>query len=539
MRLACCHLIECLARGAGDLYAHSQAGRKDAEHALGFLERIYGSGKENMYRKATSAYEAICNDVIANDSDWHIKITRRILHGLSKDKSPIQKRGFALAAGVCGESEVTNEVVNVLCHEVSANTDVETRRNLALSLSKIPGRIVRARFVEVLDALTNGMRDFTRDERGDIGSLVREAAMRSASYITNSFLGEMATFSDFQAQREIDEALTRSFRGIMEQCCCRIDRTREVAGSCLKEYCTALYRHKGATKTASICEEVIDCFGTFLIEDDADAVGRVIVFGDAESVFSAVRYALNISAVSDVLILGLVSSGGGTGSQAKAAVNALVRYFEDESDLERKRDQFRMILQIIESGDERLIMPAFSVLSVLFAKQVLSDINASEFIRLAQATRASWRKKLGMIKRTVAAVQLLSEMAGTSLIGDCFDFRELSVGRVCLEALMVVLGGSIPRLRRITADCIYVTLIQYAVDDIGELDEAEKSYVQTECPSVLQALDVLVGTEWVYLSTVDARKRRNLLCKLLKISPPTLVKSATPAADQKVLVAVQ
>lgn len=516
------------------MYAHSTDGQRDAEHALKFLECIYGSGKENMYRKATTAYEAICNDVIANNSGWHVKITRRILRGLSEEKSPIQKRGFALAAGVCGDSEITSEVVDVLCREVSTNADVETRRNLAISLSKIPRRDSLASFIKIMEALTRGMRDYTRDERGDIGSWVREASMTSAGCILELLLDEVVSSSDAQRRNEVDEAILSSFQGVMEQCCCRIDRTREVAGSCLQKFCKTLISHKGNMKTAKLSQRVAGCFGISLREGDIDGDNQKVTFGDAESTFSAVLDALQIEGVSDVLLVGLVSASGAAGSQAKAAMNALVKYFRNENALETKREKYLMVVQLIENGEERLIIPTFSALEALFAKQALGDVEKPELIHLARVIRASWRKKLRMIRRTVGAVQLLGELAGTSLVGNCFDFRKGSVGRECLEALMVVLGGSIPRLRRITADCIYMILIQYAVEDQREFDEEECSYVQCECPLILEALNVLTETEWVYLSTADARKQRNLLCKLLQISGPLLVKSALPVAASNI-----
>lgn len=527
MRIACCHLIENLASDAGDLYVSSLAGREDAEYALEFLESIFGSGKENMYTKATSAYAAICNDVIASDVEWHVNVTKRILRGFSKGGVFIYQRGFALAAGVCGDSAIAEDVVIALCREISTSTDVEVRRNSAISLSRIPRRVLLKRALHILGALVEGMNDYATDERGDVGSWVREASMLSASDIVESLFGASTRSSQATFGSETNTALLLLLRGIMQQCCGRIDRTRAVAGSALTTFCNVFAAQEDKFAVTPVCKAVGACFAIPQGEDGNGDKLPTVNFAESESVFPAVRSALAIDEVSEAVIVGLVSAGGGMGHQSKAALSSLVDYFRKASDVNLKRKHLCSIVQIVENGPERLTVPTLIVLEELVTRKALHNISQSEFISLAQTVRASWRQKLRNVRRTVAAVQLLGELAGLSLTGFCFDFREGSLGRECLEALVVVLGGSIPRLRRITAECIYMILIDYAGDADDCFDEEERAYMRTECPNMLDALDVLLDTEWEYLNTLAARERRNLLCKLLQIKTPVSANKLT------------
>lgn len=531
MRLACCHLIECLAISAGEVYIRTEDCRAKAMDALQFLESIFSAGKEDMYAKATSAYASLCDHVISTDSTWHDLITRRILDGLSESSSSLFQRGFALAAGVCGDSETSEKLVDVLCREITENMDVEVRRNSAVSLRRIPQRLVAKRLVDILAALTAGMCDYATDVRGDIGSWVREASMRSASDIIDIVFGE--TGSKAFGDGQLNEALWQVLEQIMQQCCGRIDRTRAVAGAALVTVCQIFAVRVQNPKLSPACKTIAVYIGLPSKETSHTPDACEVDFSESESVFHVVRKLMDIDELSDAVLSGLVAAGGGMGHQSQAALDAVVQCFLEESNLAVKHTRLRSIAKLVDGGNERLTIPALSVLQTLAKRQALHGVDKGELLALVKIIRSSWRQKLRNVKRTGSSVELLGELATLSLDGYRIDFADGTLGRECLQALVVVLGGSIPRLRRITAECIYMILIEFATEEDEELDEYALAGFKA-CPTVRDAINVLLDTEWERLSTLQARERRNLLCTLLHIQAPEAVATSTSTSSRGV-----
>lgn len=526
IRIACCHLLRNLATHASELYKESSSGREDAEYGLDFLERILGCGKEGMYAEAASAYSAICGSVISHDKDWHIKVTRRILKGMSQGLFERQ-RGFALAAGVCGFSDVSSAIVDVLSRELSRSKDVEVRRNCGLSLGRLPQKVLVERVVDILDALCTGMNDYTTDERGDIGSWVREASMISASKLVECIYDGLPETEYAKFVGETDEVLFRVLKCVLQQCCSRIDRTRVVAGKTLSTFCKVLTKSE-PVPFSSFCRRVAIAFRIQTDADDnesADVDLKSVNFAETESVFPCVRKALEVEEVADALLAGLVFCGGGAGLQSKFALEAAVEYFQDLKDDKLKRKQLQAISEVISSGPARLTIPAYMVLETLAKRGALDNVDSSEMIMVARTVRRSWRHKLKDVRRTGAAVSVLGELAALSTCGFRFEYGKGTIGRECLEALVVVLGGPIPRLRRITAECIYMILIEFAGDenDTVTADAIKAGFARA---TVREGIQVLLDTEWEKLKTLDARARRNLVCTLLGISAPVVVRAA-------------
>lgn len=521
MRIACSHLMKSLATSASTVYTASADCRVDAEFGLEFLESILGCGKEDMYAEAASAYSAICGNVIASDKEWHMKVTRRILKGISDGGLFERQRGFALAAGVCGESVVSGEVVDVLRREVVNSSDVEVRRNSTLSLGRLPKSVSEKRFVDILHGLCAGMNDYATDERGDVGSWVREASMKSASQVIERIYSSNVWTTAAELEEPTTEALLQVLRGIVQQSCGRIDRTRTVAGSALTAMCKVLVVNASSAELTPVCEALADCFGITLHPDNPPKQ-HLVDFGHTESVFPAVRMALDIREVSEAVLTGLVAAGGGMGHQSDAALHSLVAHFAGITDTDAKVDRMRAISLLIQQGPPRLTIPSYIVLEALAKGNALDDVPPADLVAVVQTVRESWRGKLRDIRRTAASVSLLSELGALSVTGFRFNFDESTVGRACLEALAVVLGGPIPRLRRIAAESMYMLLIEFAGDELPYLEGEDETQ---SCATARDAVDLLLDAEWEMLDTLQARERRNLLCTLLHIRAPVPMKA--------------
>lgn len=520
-RVACCQLIEGLARGAGKVFLADEDARTDAENSLRFLERILGCGKENMYTPAASAYSALCNSVIANDAEWHKRVTNKILDGISQSEYCESQRGFALAAGVCGNSPHLDNVIKVLCVELAKNSDVEVRRNAAISLSRIPEHVLSDRFIAVLSAMKCGMADFARDERGDVGSWVREASMRSVVDIVERVLNMRASDGSERLNDNEEAETIRVLQCVAEQCCSRIDRTRAVAGSSMKALCQVFTTSIMTKSLGKLCALINSTLSDPLDQKVCSRDSWDVDFRESRTVFSYMKNMLIIPELFEPVVRGFIAAAGAPGQQSKPASKALGDYIVDAEELSAKTQIVTFILRLIDDKDPRLSIPALNLLGALLKQGALVSLDQTTLVSIARATRRSWRQKLGDVKRIIAAINVLSELASLSISDDSFDFREATLSRECLEGLSILLGGPIPRLRRISAEAIYLVLLEFDAEAmLGEENVNE----QEVSANVQEALAMVSGTGWERLDVTCARERRNVLCKLLGIRTPVPIR---------------
>ena len=212
-------------------------GRNDAEESMKILERFLSSGKEKTYAQATKSYEAMFDCVISLDNEWHLSATRRVLDGLRESTHAEFQRRFALSLGSWGLSGLTPRSIETLCQTIKFSADVEVRRNSAISVSKIPLSAVQDALVNIFAALNHGMCDYTTEDRGDVGSWVREASMKSfATILERIFSNEIEKPDNWDIEHIMNE-VKKGLDNIMFECCGRIDRTAAVAGKTLKRFC--------------------------------------------------------------------------------------------------------------------------------------------------------------------------------------------------------------------------------------------------------------------------------------------------------------
>ncbi|KAI0566824.1 ARM repeat containing protein [Gracilaria domingensis] len=532
-RIACCHLIESLAIGASDVYLGNEEGRKDARNCLAFLERILGCGKENMYGPAASAYAAICNHVIASDKEWHTIVTKEILDGITKSEFYECQRGFALAAGVCGNSPCLDEVVDVLCHELVNNVDVEVRRNSAISLSRLKQSILSSRLVPILRALNQGIQDYAKDERGDVGSWVREESMKGVALVVAKVLELRCSDHCIVFDPQDESTLIRTIQCISEQCCSRIDRTRAVAGASLRTICRLCSSNPVGDNLRKLCDTISSKLH-LTSEGVEHESSEDVDFQETRTVFSRMKETLFIPDVFEPVLRGLVSAGGTSGQQSKPASKALAVFLSEATDL--RHETINKLLEIIDQRDERLTLPALKLLESLLQMDGLRVFDEATLISVAKCVKRSWRQRLKDVKRVIAAVGALSELAILSETEGSFDFKEGTLGRECMEGLVVVLGGPIPRLRRVSAEALYLILLEIDAD-VEEADE--KGSEEDMRVNVQKSLDILTETVWENMNMNEARVYRNNLCELLGIRVPVVTKkSQQPICKNAVVTSV-
>lgn len=521
LRIACCLLIRRLATRFPQVYFSSKAGRNDAEYSLEIMDRMLGSGVEELYIEAASTYKLVSHNVLATDAEWHRLITERILEGLNESSLPELQRGFALAAGVCGESKSSGEVVSSLCQAIVRNSDVEVRRNAAKSLSSIPPSSLCANVFTVLDTLSRGICDYATDERGDVGSLVREASMSSFASIIIQLHKNREQVSHLDPNLLHDKILA-ILRDIVFECCGRIDRTRVLAGRSLKVVCNLL-SNEGSIENAQIkdlCKKLSNTFRFRFTasEPDASECDEEVDFSKNENVFPAMRDALNIVEVRSTVMRGFIHTGGGTRSQIKAPCDSLEHFFKKiQSVGDRAREVDNGILKPIRDQDRKLLTPALTILSLLTRRGVFRDFPVDRVVHIVRTVRGCWRGRTKDVKLVLTALGALDDLICLSIDKTGrFVLGKDSIAKECMEATAVILGGAIPRLRKKAAESMYFALALCDIDGYdGKCD-----------PGILEAMDLLFHSTWEAVSIVDARSKRNEICRKLKIQTPTIVKNS-------------
>lgn len=515
-RVACCQLIEGLAVGVGSIYLDNNDARKDAQESLKFLEKILGCGKEHLYASSASAYSALCNHVIAKDEEWHLIVTKRIIDGLSNSTFCEYQRGFALAAGVCGDSPIVNDVATVLCKELLHNVDVEVRRNAAISLNRLPLHVLCDRITDVLKALQKGMRDFAKDDRGDIGSWVREASMKSVCQIVANVFGNSSPHANATIGEEEEKELMTVIQYVAEQCCSRIDRTRSVAGASMKGLCKVLVNRKDQ-RLSGLCSAISSNLSFSFEESIIKGEAAEVSFKEAKAIFPVMKNILNIPEVFEPVLHGFVSTGGTPGQQSRAARDALGNFIVKAQDSGLQKKVVTKICDAIDRKDERLLIPALRLLDGLLQIDVFEALDPSLLLQMIKSVKKCWRQKLGDVPRVIAAIGVLSELGSLSVSHDSTSFEKGSLGRECLEGLAIILGGPIPRLRRIAADAVYLILLEI---DFHTQYLLKQGRVCGVCEHIQEASEVSSDTEWEELDVIGARLKRNELCHFLDIRAP-------------------
>jgi len=113
--------------------------------------------------------------------------------------------------------------------------DVEVRRNAVISLGRFDSWILEGgeleKLKDVFAVLETSMADYTVDDRGDVGSWIRETAMESAACIIEKLpLKTLLGSNDGSGIVGVVQAIVR-------QCLEKIDRTRFAAAQALDRIC--------------------------------------------------------------------------------------------------------------------------------------------------------------------------------------------------------------------------------------------------------------------------------------------------------------
>lgn len=426
--------------------------------------------------------------------------------------TPRVKRGVVLALGSL-PSKLLTRLYQIICDSLvdaaqlpaeKSEALTETRRAAIHALVRVyqiaPPPVRKSDTERIMNTLFDSTKDYTIDNRGDIGSIVREEAMLALEQMTlllsNQDNGVL--WSEYWS--------SRVFRILIQQSLEKIDRTRSCAG----EIMVRLLR------SDSPKVEYVPCRSMLL-----DALGHdmdVIDWLAPSDTFPRMIQMLSIDTYRLPGILGIVVSVGGlTESLVRHSAASLLDFVAglDVTGLVEILDGFLKVFAEYARND-RVIMPLLKSIDLLFSNgcfdELLEDYNGPGVVLLNQLmdlTKAEINK-CGDIKLLSCATDVLC----------CLLRAGPDVQRRGLGSLLLLLAHRWPRVRRFTAEKMYLALLA-----------AEKA-VSEEVISEVE--EILTNTLWDD-KIETAREQRNRISDLVGIPRPKIKLSAKKELPVKVL----
>ncbi|KAF6174696.1 hypothetical protein GIB67_008751 [Kingdonia uniflora] len=495
-------------------------------------------------RIQSSAVEALKHFVpayfIDTDDGGALDITSKYLK-LLDDPNVASRRGSALAVGVLPYKFLAKRwkvVILKLCNSCSIqdnsdDRDAEARVNAVKGLVSVCETLTGLRKDsvlclveedtslhlllknEVMQTLFKALDDYAVDNRGDVGSWVREAAMDGLERCTY-ILCERGSISfsrktidhadrevshDKEAHSLFDVSLATSLvGGILKQAVEKMDKIREVAAMILQRI---LYNE--VPIPCIPCREKLE-----------EIVPREVKSGWAVPTFSYPRFVqlLQFSCYSRYVLSGLVVAVGGLqDSLNKASLAALLEYLkvtdaEKSSFREYKlATELLWVLQQYKKRD-RVIRPTLKTIEILLSKKVFMDMEGH--------TRDFCAGVLDSLVFELKGTKDFTKLySGISIMGYLTSVLD-ETNSAAFSQLFSFLGHRYPKIRKASADQVYLVILQNenAIEE-EKLDEA---------------LDILSETCWEG-DLEEAKHQMLRLYKLAGLDLATLVKTTNRRSD--------
>lgn len=538
MHIATCRLINTFTHILPVPCSENEDFQSECEDSLRVLETSLGTGNEELAEIAASAYEGLFGRIVAADPAWCARTSTHVLTGIESAVTVELQRGMALAAGAIAQWVDEAHIAEALVAAACAHPDIETRRNTVVSLSKLTFVQPMVLAERVLPALRECLLNYAIDDRGDVGSWVREAAMQTVATILrgiHSRENHLLAWND-STWESVDRHSRDCAQEMVRQVCDRIDRTANCGIRALLQIHDVLSRaddsgnqkkgHASGTcdlpMTASVIRESCAPLKRGCHGNPIDGKLRTIARTDLAARLLAVPTVSKSALRGIVAGCGTVPGGSSSSSNERSSLDIVLQHVDDIGDnVERLADFWSFVADTISGEDDRLVVPAMVVAEYVARKGGLSMADENVASKLVVSIRNCWRGRLRDIPRITAALSALCEIA-VARKALTSTSRAGSARRGGLEALVVIVGGPVPRLRRLAAEWLNIVLTDAIVSE--STWDNDRNVPQTKSDAGT-AMELLVDVEWERLSVKDARSKRNELCGILHVQQPVPIKS--------------
>lgn len=472
-------------------------------------------------------------------------ITSKYVEQLS-DSNVAVRRGSALALGILPYEFLAKRWKDVLSKlskscEIEENPedrDAEARVNAVKGLVAVCEILTDSRATpsqhfgeddmplfllikdDVMRSLFKALDDYSVDNRGDVGSWVREAAMDALERCTFILCKRDAIGS----QKEIEESsqvsepvkknqvntlfneglAVKLVGGILKQALEKMDKLREIAAKVLQRI---LYNKKIFIPFIPYREKLEE-----IIPNDADLKWGV-------STFSYPRFIqlLEINCYSRSVLSGLVVAIGGLQeSLGKASLAALLDYLQvtktqyPDERASRELNLSTDILWVLQEYKkcDRVITPTMKTIEILFSKKF--------FLSMEAHTAAFCAGVLDSIKVELRACKDFTKLySGIALLGYIASISE-PINMQAFSHLLSFLGHRYPKIRKASAEQVYLVLLQNG--DLMPENQLEK------------VLELISETCWEG-DLEEAKQQRLQLYERAGLDPGPIINSGASRRD--------
>lgn len=528
----CCFVSSCADADCG-IYQVFGSGRVACEQSLELLEDSLCSDDEAICSVSSKALKLIWCSTVSTDSQWASMLSFRVSSDISAATIAVRQRALALTAGCLVGHAVNRALVDPLIELLKTCDDVEARRNACCSLGKLARSCQPQEAIDIGESLEGAMRDYAVDDRGDVGSWVREAGMTAFAQVIVNLDTTHEHFRHLAS--EIDAACQRAVGQIIRQCWERIDRTRGVAGAALVSICNCVRGSPDLSHlvtTVAVVEAVVRGLSYGMPVENRESKGISAsdavnfdgsLFADAQQLSCLTVPLFSEHLVRKFALQGLVAAcgvipGGGTGEATHWALRCIHKVATSSLRSSGKLwDLTEELVTLMLEGEGRLTVPSLVALEYVARQGLFMSASGELLGSICAAVRTVWKGRTKDVFLMIAAINLLCEIGMSGCVGS--DQLKSSHWTACVEALVVVLGGQLPRLRRIAAEHMYVLLVSEHVALVdSDTDNCSRGYW---FDGFLKARDLTIRTPWESLSVAEARACRDEICSALGIMSPT------------------
>jgi len=494
---------------------------------------------------------------------------------LSKDPNAALRRGYALAIGALPAAQLNMSVELAVDALVRASEpepiaelrDPETRRNAigamvevaqtlglrAYAVEGAMGGLPTRLYVRLVEAVLAAFADYQMDNRGDVGSWVREAAMAAAMPLlrlalpptrdttaSSSLAPPLHTADEWlELRAALPRLCQRMACELCQQVTEKIDRVRELAAITLAALLREPLPHVHAHTELRNLFVPSDCPGCVAPADAAD-------FLVPSACFPITVHLLSLPAYRRVALRGLsVSAGGITESTLRGARGALNQHLAHASRLEIELVGEDLISLILEHSKEaRLALPLLRMTEQLLEARVLETLlhrYTREQVDSAKGCSAPFAQRLHEAMRTAvpsSAKDMSALMAALTMEVLLLPYAQGRFLADLFRAVLLTLGHRYPKLRKAAADQLYIHLLTYGDPAAMSADDGEGGgegeRLAPDGPERLdECLRLLTETAWLADLDEQARPARARMFELFKLRPPQ-VAAANPIARPSV-----
>ncbi|OUM65497.1 hypothetical protein PIROE2DRAFT_7519, partial [Piromyces sp. E2] len=369
---------------------------------------------------------------------------------------PIVRSGYSRALSVLPHNVLVdnndwifNAITKICVYEENgSNNDVESRKYAIQAITNftLNSNITKEQYDIVLDLLFNGMKDYSIDNRGDIGSVVREQCMKSFEEVV-----PFGTSNNFIIDSSI---YIQVINELLQQCVEKINRIRVVA---CKTLINLIWKNEPRIPEGVIPK--IKLLENAFLRDDVD-----FRYVNTNDLYDRLIPLIIIPEFRTSILTGLVVSVGGiTESLVRDSSTPLLKFISElPKDDMTINDFMDSLLSIFANyiNDDRVTIPLLMVLDLL-----------------------------------------LSSNSFEKLQNDDEDLKHN-----IMQRLLSYLVHPFPRIRKLTAEQFYLALLnienkKISLDfnedlELNDDDDDDDFEFEDEDENTEQAKNILLQTDW-------------------------------------------